>query len=335
MATWRRRSLELVLGVGLFLLLAFCGCQNPFAQPPLVGVILWNQEIQSLEENLQGVLEGLREEGYLDRLNVRLHVVNATGDRSRAAAATEDFQKQGARLLITLGTVPTLVALNVNPTSGLPVVYSGVGAPAATGLNWSPEVAEPRFTGTSMEVPVKEQLEFFRLALPRMKRLGILYCTATPEGLATGTAATAAAREMGLTVLKAPVIDDRPACLEKALTELLDQGIEALFLPTDPVLASPKNLQLICARTAKAKVPVMVPFESSVIYGALMSYHADFAEVGRQAGRQAARILAGTAPKLVPPEIPKVKRLTLNLRVAQTQEIPLSRHLLSQAHDLY
>ena len=48
MDLWRRRGLQFGLGLGLFLLIVLCGCQNPFARPPLVGIILWNQEIQSL-----------------------------------------------------------------------------------------------------------------------------------------------------------------------------------------------------------------------------------------------------------------------------------------------
>jgi|GEM_PF-5279299 len=48
MDLWRRRGLQFGLGLGLFLLIVLCGCQNPFARPALVGIILWNQEIQSL-----------------------------------------------------------------------------------------------------------------------------------------------------------------------------------------------------------------------------------------------------------------------------------------------
>jgi putative tryptophan/tyrosine transport system substrate-binding protein len=334
MEIWRRRGLQLGLVLGLFLLALLCGCQNPFSQPPLVGIILWNQDIQSFEDNLQGVIEGLREEGYLDKLNVRLQVINSTGDRGRAATAAEVLQKHGARLLITLGTVPTLVALDVTQGSRLPIVYSGVGAPAATGLT-CPSTLEPRLTGTSMEVPVAEQLKLFMLAKPRLQRLGVLFCTATPVAVATGRAAEAAVRGMGLKAVVATVRDERPELLNKALTNLEDEGVQALFLPTDPVLAAPRNLEIICARLLRARVPVMVPFASSVNYGALLSYHADFAEVGRQAGRQAGRILSGAAVRNVPPEIPKVKRLTLNLRVAQSLDLPLSRHLLSRASDLY
>jgi putative ABC transport system substrate-binding protein len=334
MELWRPRELQLCLGLGLLLLILLCGCQTPFSKPPLVGIILWDQDIQSFENNLQGVIEGLREEGYLDKLNVRLQTINSTGDRSRAANAAEIFQRHGARLLITLGTVPTLVALDVTQGSRLPVVYSGVGAPEATGLQ-CPSTPESRLTGTSMEVPVAEQLKIFKLAKPRLQRLGILFCSATPEAVATGTAAEAVARRMGLKVILAKVTDDRPELLDQALQTLESEGLQALFLPTDPVLASPKNLESICARLLHHQIPVIVPFASSVRHGALLSYHADSAEVGRQSGRQAGQILSGAAVWNVPPEIPKVKRLTLNLTIAQALELPVSRHLLSQARDLY
>jgi putative tryptophan/tyrosine transport system substrate-binding protein len=180
-----------------------------------------------------------------------------------------------------------------------------------------------------------QQVEMFQLALPALKRLGILFCTATPVAEATGTAAEAAARQLGLDAVKATVPDDRPELVDQALAHLLGSKVQGVFVPDDPVLTSPKNLEGICQRLLAARVPVMVPYGSSVVYGALLAYHADFAEVGRQAGRQAARILAGTAPEQVPPEIPRVKRLTLNLRVAQVLDINLSRRLLSHAHELY
>ena len=279
-------------------------------------------------------MEGLREEGYLDGLNLRLQVINSTWDRNRAAGAAEELQKQGAKVLITLGTIPTLVALTVTRGSELPIVYPGMVSPAAAGLDCHSEAAS-RLTGTSMEVPVAEQLQVFMLARPGLQRLGILFCTATPEAVATGRAAETAGRDLGLRVITATVTDERRELLDKALTTLQEEKVEALFLPTDPVLASPRNLEVICGRMLRARLPVMVLFESSVSYGALISHHADFAEVGRQAGRQAGRILSGAAPRDVAPEIAKVKRLTLNLKVAQSLGLPLFRHLLSRAHDLY
>ncbi len=98
MNLWRRRGLQFSLGFGLLCLIILCGCQNPFANPPLVGIILWNKEIQSLDDNLRGVVEGQREEGYLDGLNLRLQVVNSTMDRGRAAVSTQELEEPGARV---------------------------------------------------------------------------------------------------------------------------------------------------------------------------------------------------------------------------------------------
>ena len=140
---------------------------------------------------------------------------------------------------------------------------------------------------------------------------------------------------LGLQALRETVTDDRGELLEETLASLLNQKLEALFLPTDPVLCKPKNLQRICDSARRGRVPLMVPAGDAVTYGALMAYHADFVEIGRQSGRQAARILAGASPGAVPQEAPKVKRLTVNLKVARELDLPLSRQLLSRAYDLH
>jgi putative ABC transport system substrate-binding protein len=227
------------------------------------------------------------------------------------------------------------VALEVTRDSRLPLVYANVAAPAATGLYWPDKRDRARFTGTSMEVASVEQLSFLLQAKPGLKRLGILFCTATPQAIATGMAAEAVAQARGLMAIRETVTDDRSELLEEALTNLLKQHIEALFLPTDPVLTKPNNLKKICEAARQARVPVMVPAGDAVALGALMAYHGDFVEIGRQAGRQAARLLAGASPGDVPQEAPKVKRLTLNLKVARELDLPLSRQLLSRAYKLH
>ena len=275
---------------------------------PLVGVILWDKEIRSLTENFHGVLDGLREEGFQHGLNIQVRVVNAASDRSRAAEAALAFQANEARLLITLGTVPTLVALEATRNSRLPILYSHVGNPEATGLAWPDDPQEVRFTGTSNEVVAAEQVQFLLLARPRLRRLGILYCTA--------------------------ISDDRPELLHDALAGLINQNIEVLFLPDDPVLLKPKNLRAIAAKAAQSFLAVVGPSRFCLSYGVLMAYHSDPFEIGRQTGRQAARILAGEPLCMVPPEKPQVKRLAVNIKAAHDLDLPLSRHFLSRAYHL-
>lgn len=332
MKNWAQYPVRVVLGLILVLGGIYVGYRALFPDLPLVGIIQWTREIKTFEESLQGVVEGLREEGYQDGLNIRMEIKNVHGERDEAAAVSRDFQEKGARLLITLGTVPTLIALE---TTKIPIVYTTVGAPNATGLSRPAAGKSIRFTGTSMEVPIQEQLRFLLMARPGLNRLGILFCNATPPAVATGEEAEKVGRRMGLTPILLTVTDDRPELLTQTLTDLLNQRIEALFIPTDPVLAQPKNLRIICGLTTRSFIPVMVPNGDSVACGPLMAFSGDFVEMGHQAGRQAARLLQGVPPEQVPPESPNIKRLTINLKVAQDLGFLLPRQLLCQAYQLY
>lgn len=334
MKSWAQFPVAVVLGLILFLGGIFVGRWVIFPDLPLVGVIQWTRDVKSFEDSTQGVIEGLREEGYQDGLNIRLVIINARGERDIAVTATRELQKKGARLLITVGTVPTLIALEVTHNSQTPIVYADVGFPEATGLARPICPTAIRFTGTSAEVPALEQLRFLLLARPGLKRLGILYCEATPQAVAGGRATEKEGAKVGLDPIVRTVPDDRPELLLAILTDLIDQRIDALFIPFDPVLRQPRNLKIICEATTRAKIPVMVPDGPSVPYGPLLAYHCDFMEVGRQAGRQAVRYLKGCSMAQIPPESPQVKKLTLNLKTAKNLNIVLPRQLICQAHQL-
>ena len=335
MKSWAQYPVS--IGLGLIFLLGgiYLGHLVLFSDAPLVGIIQWTKEIKTFDESLQGVIEGLREEGYQERLNIRVKVINAGGNRDKTAAAVRELMQMGARLLITVGTVPTLMALEMTRHNKIPIVYTNVGAPDTTGPTPPAPPAPARFTGTSMEVPIYEQLRFLLLARPGLKRLGILCCSATPQGLATGQETAEVAPRLGLAPILRTVKDDHPALLDQALVDLLNERIEALFIPTDPVLRKPKNLKIICEVTMRAFIPVIVPDGNSVVYGPLMSYHCDFVEMGRQSGRQAALLLNGVPLEQVPPEVPNTKKLTVNLKVARELDFLLDRRLLSQAQQFY
>ena len=335
MKGWAQYPLSVVLGLTLLMGGIYLGHKIIFTKLPLVGIIQWTKEIKTFEESLQGVIEGLREEGYRQGLNIRLNEIDVRGERDEAADAVRELVQQGARLLVTVGTVPTLIALEMTRGSKIPIIYTNVGSPYTTGLVPPVPPAPVRFTGTSVDVPIFEQLRFLLLARPEIKRLGILYCSATPEAVATGKEAVAVCPRLGLIPSLEIITDDRPELLTRALTNLFNERIEALYIPTDPVLGKPKNLKLICEMTMRAYIPVMVTDDNSLVYGPLISYHCDFLDMGRQAGRQAALILDGTPISQVPPEVPNAKKLTVNLKAARELNFLLPRRLLSQAQQFY
>jgi putative ABC transport system substrate-binding protein len=324
-------------GLCVVLVLAgiYLGLRLLFPPLPLVGVIQWSRELKFYEDAPQRLSEGLREEGFQDGLNIRLEVRNAREERDEAAALAREFVKKGASLLITVGTVPTLIALEVTRDSQVPIIYTMVASPNDTGLARPAPPEAIRHTGASIEVPAVEQLRFLLLALPKLKRLGILFCTATPVAVACGKAAEEASLSLGLTPILRTVTDARPELLQETLHDLLEEKIEALFLPADPVLRTPGLLRIIAEATLGARIPVMTSGRDSVAYGPLLAYHADFAEMGRQSGRQAARFLKGTPMEEILPESPHTKTLTVNLKAAQELGLQLPRNLVSQARFFY
>ncbi len=321
----------------LFLCLGLCGCACQdalFFSLPLVGIIQGSTEVEAYNLTYQGVIDGLKEAGYHDGLSIRLKGITVANQPERAVLAAQELVQARARLLICLGTIPALAALQTTKGLDIPIVYSIVGAPAATGLQ-RPEMAKDvHFTGVSMEVPALEQLQMLRLAVPKIKRLGVLYCPQTPQAEATAREMKEAAQLLGLKVFSQTVSGEQLKDLPAGLAPLLAQRIDVLITPTDPILDLPQNLQIICREAAKAGIPVQVVAGDLVPFGALLAYHCDFYDIGRQAGRQAGRILAGVPPGLVPPEKPRLKKLTLNLKTAKTLNLKLNRSLLSLANNL-
>ena len=147
---WAQSPVTVVLGLILLFSGIYAGHRLLFPALPLVGVIQWTSETRSFEDCLQGVTDGLREEGFQDGLNIRLEVKNIQGKREAAAAATQDFRKRGASLLITLGTVPTRIALEATQGSDIPIVYANVGAPEATGSPGSPPLHRHQHEGAGL-----------------------------------------------------------------------------------------------------------------------------------------------------------------------------------------
>ena len=334
MGLWLR-GFSIVVSLIMLLSMITAGCKVGSSGSPLIGIIIWDGGLPFFTENFQGVMDGLREEGYQDGLNLTVKTVDAVSERGRAASAAQDLQAEGARLFITIGTVSTLAALEVTRNHCTPILYSHVGNPEATGLAWPKDPEQARFTGTSSEVGAEEQVRFLLLAKPGLRRLGLLYCTATPVAEATARALEAAAEARGLEIVSVAIPDDRPALLHDALSQLIIRNIEVLLLPSDPVLVKPKNLSAISEQAMQAFLAVVGPTRFCVHHGAFMAFHSDPFEIGRQTGRQAARILSGAPLWTVPPEKPQTKRLTVNLTAAHKLDLKLSRDFLSRAYHLY
>ncbi|MBW2662854.1 MAG: hypothetical protein JRD93_12885, partial [Deltaproteobacteria bacterium] len=121
--------------------------------------------------------------------------------------------------------------------------------------------------------------------------------------------------------------------LEKVVKSVA-QKVDAIYIPTDPILNSPENLQTIIHISDEHKIPVVSVAEKSVEDGALMAVHCDFYEIGRQAADPIVQILSGVNVRTIPSQKPIIKKLSLNLKKAQNLNIKIKRQVILKTDNI-
>jgi putative tryptophan/tyrosine transport system substrate-binding protein len=294
-----------------------------------IGILQWAESPQTFTWTREGFIEGMKGLGYEEGRNVQFDIKIAGGIKEKAQEIVKGFVVKKVDLICALGTIPSLVALEV--TKEIPIVYSIVGEPKNTGIIESWVSSGKNITGVSMKIPTEKQLEMIQKAIPKVKRLGILFCVSTPQAIVIAEEAKQAAKKFGMTPHPSSLNSDHLDRLP-SVTETLANGVDVIYIPTDPILTTKKNLIKIIEVSFRLKVPIIVVNDDAVELGALMALHCDFREIGRQAAPMAVKILKGMKPMDIPSQMPLSHRLTVNLKTARQLGINLNPHFLSLAH---
>ena len=143
-------------------------------------------------------------------------------------------------------------------------------------------------TGVSADIPPERDLAALRTALPRVKRVGLLFGSATGAGLARR--AHGAAVAAGIVLVEAPVAD--LSNLHQVARELAGR-VDALWLPADPTVATPEVFRTLLELSLAQRKPLLVFSEALVRSGALLAVAPDYAWMGAQAAGVVRRIQSG------------------------------------------
>jgi len=330
-----RRYLRFVVLITtpILICLVFFGCEAKNKEFH-IGVLQWTEKIQAFNKTYKGVLDGLNDKGYKQGINLEIDYRNAGQDKNLALKIARGFVKKDVDLIVALGTGSSLAALEATQKEQIPIVFSIVGAPKATGIIHDYDDPGRNITGVSMKVQVKEQFELVKETLPGVKKLGIIYCTEMPQAVVTGKEAAAVAPGFGWTPLTVSFPKGELPQLEK-IVQSLAQKVDAIYIPTDPILGSAKNLGTIIRIPDEYKIPVVVVTEKFVEAGALMAIHCNFYEIGRQAADPIVQVLTGVDVQTIPSQKPIIKRLSLNLKKARQLNIKIKRNVILKADNIF
>lgn len=182
----------------------------------------------------------------------------------------------------------------------------------------------PHLSALYLNHPFTRQLDLLRLALPKARRVGVLWGPESmlrdrEEGMAT------AANTRGLQLVSAHVAQNEPVF--KGLKRVLEDADVLLALP-DAQIFNSGNIQNILLTSFRAKIPMLAFSPAYVRAGALLSLYSTPTQIGQQAGLLVRGVLQGQS--LGFPEYPNDFSVSVNENVAHALGLSLDANDLTQ-----
>ena len=231
------------------------------------------------------------------------------------------------RVIVTGGTAAVIAAKQA--TAVIPIVFGSVADPVSTGLVASLARPGGNVTGLSnqsADLPGK-RFELLREVVPGLRRLAIMANISNPSNVLEMEAAQAAARTLGLDVVKLEI-----RRVEDIVPALTSPNTDALYVVTDALVNT--NRVHINTLALSARLPTMFGERGYVESGGLMSYGPNFPDLYRRAGDYVDKILRGAKPADLPVEQPTKFELVINLKTAKLLSVAPPPSLLARADEV-
>jgi putative ABC transport system substrate-binding protein len=276
---------------------------------------------------LEEFRRALGELGYVEGRNVVLEVRHADKGQPFRELAEELVSRKVDVIVTATGT---LAMAAKNATQTIPIVMMASGDAVRQGLVASLARPGGNVTGLTMISPEisRKRLEVLKEMLPKLSRVGVLWCSdRSPITQEQWTETKAAADVLGLELssLEAP----RGEKLESAFARATGLGVQAVVV-FDCSLLYPNTAQIV-ALSAKRRLPAMYPFPFFAVSGGLISYGPVFPDVSRRGATYVDKILKGAKPADLPVEQPTKFELVVNLKTAKALGITIPQTVILQA----
>jgi putative ABC transport system substrate-binding protein len=321
-----RRKLIVALGAG-----AFAEPFGSFAQQPPVQLrrigLLGVTSATTYARQVEALRTGLRELGYVEGKNLDIEFRWAEGRLDQLPGLAAELVRLKVDVIVTSGP-GTRVAKQATGT--IPIVMTAVADdPVSTGLVASFARPGGNITGSTFFGPelAAKRLELIKEALPRIRRVAVLFNSSNPEGSQrTLSAMQDAARALKLELQQFGV--SGPAEFESAFLAMIKQRVEAVAVQSDTTLVA--NAGAVAALAAKHRIPSVGPVELAQA-GGLIAYEVNFPALWHRAAYFADKILKGMKPGDIPIERATRFETVVNLKTAKTLGIKIPNSILVQA----
>ena len=285
----------------------------------------------------EALRQGLHEFGYVEGRNIAIERRYSEGRDERLPGLASQLVRLKVDVIVVDACGAALNAAS-QATNTIPIVVAACNDDlVATGIISSLARPGGNITGLSELTPElgAKRLELLKEAVPRVKRVAVLWNPAYSERLSANfrfwssdwIEMRAAAQVLGMTLQSVEIrgADD----FDTAFSAMSRERADGLIAFSDPLVVF--HGQRIADLAAKSRLPAMYPSREVVDAGGLMSYGPSIAEMFRRAAVYVGKILKGAKPADLPMEQPAKFELVINLKTAKALGLTIPQSLLLRA----
>ena len=292
---------------------------------------LRSADTDSEKNNLAAFRQGLDQTGYVEGRNLTIEFGFVDGQYDQLPVLAADLVRRRVEVLVTTGG--TAIARVAQATStAIPIIFSTSNDPVQDGLVKSINRPSGNSTGAYVlnNLLVPKRFELLRQFKPKARLVGFLVNPNTASAIEQIQDARSAGQTMALELLVLTAAT--PAEIDAAFVGLAQQGADGLVMGADP-LFQVQQVQVI-ALAARHRIPTIYEWPEFVRAGGLAAYSTDRAEMFRQMGVYASRILNGAKPTDLPIIQPTKFDLIINVRTAESLGLKLTESLQQLADEV-
>jgi ABC-type uncharacterized transport system substrate-binding protein len=277
---------------------------------------------------LMGLRYGLKRAGYVEGINLFLHVPrNQNYDEVRATA--QQYKNENIDVFVSIGSTDTAIAKQAGLTA--PIIFMPTRDPLGRGFVKSLARPQTNLTGLAYEVNEEiagKEMEIFKNVVSRLQRVLILFEGSLEKPVFSRSlpALRNVSEHLGISLIERPVRSYAEA--EHAVSALPQELVNGIFILCTNFFSGDQNTPTIAK---KKKVPFYGCPSQVRKFGGLVSYAPDLFYIGRRGAWYVDRVLKGARPQDLPVETPRKFELVINLKTADAIGIKIPPEVLQRA----
>jgi ABC-type uncharacterized transport system substrate-binding protein len=324
-----RRSMLVQSAAGA---LAFAGCRRFSAGAPgsgrngnpRIGLLYFAPE-EGADLCMQGVFDGLKEQGLEKGRNLDVLSAHAQGEIANIPMLVQNYLSQNVDLIFTL-TTPCLTAA-CSLARNKHVVFTYCYDPVAAGAGTSFTSHLPHITGVGSFPPVADTVDLIQKLVPGVKAVGTVYNTSEANSVKVISVARDIFKKRGIALEE--VTATNTSEVFQSAQVACSRGVQAIWVTGDNTAL--QSFDGIAKATNNAKLPLIINDPEFTARGAVACVGLGWYPAGKAGGVLAARVLRGEDPGQIPFQEVAKQKLVLNQKAAASLGIVFPADVVTAA----